>query len=283
MSVTGVAGTLSAYSIHLPTRESRLSNARVSACSMVRMPRSGNFLGVQRNSLAQGVRKQCRRRINMISCAMDASFGDAMNNQFDVFPRINIKDPYKRLGISSEASEEEINAARNFLLQRYAGHQPSVDAIEAAHNKIIMQQFHERRRPKLHIKKKVRDVTQSRYVQAVMNRFRTPADTKLIVKTAIVFLVLGVLTVLFPTEEGPTLQVAISLVATIYFVHSRLNSKLRAFLYGAGAFIFSWLVGTFLMVSIIPPIPLVKGFRSFEVMTSLITYVLLWVASTYLK
>ncbi|KAH9625983.1 hypothetical protein KSS87_008662 [Heliosperma pusillum] len=216
MSVTGVAGTLSAHSVHLPTRESRLSNARVSACSMLRMPRGGNFLGVKSNSVAQGVSKQCRRRINMVNCAMDASFGDAMNNQFDVFPRINIKDPYKRLGISSEASEEEIQAARNFLLQRYAGHQPSVDAIEAAHNKIIMQQFHERRRPKLHIKKKVRDLTQSRYVQAVMNRFRNPADAKFIVKTAIAFLVLGVLTVLFPTEEGPTLQ-----GWSIYFLMAR--------------------------------------------------------------
>lgn len=150
----------------------------------------------------------------------------------DVFPRINIKDPYKRLGISPEASEEEIQAARNFLIQRYAGHKPSADAIEAAHDKIIMQKFYERKRPKLQIKKKVRDVTQSRYVQAVMNRFRTPSDSKFIVITSVAFLLLGALTVLFPTEEGPTLQVAISLVTTIYFIHSRLKSNIRSFLYG---------------------------------------------------
>lgn len=212
---------------------------------------------------------------------MDASYGDAMNNQSDVFPRINMKDPYRRLGLNKEASEEEIQAARNFLIQRYAGHKPSVDAIEEAHDKIIMQKFYERKRPKLNIKKKVRDVTQHRYVQAVMNRFRTPADSKFIVKTSLTFLVLGVLTFLFPTEEGPTLQVAISLVATIYFIYSRLKSKLRAMLYGAGAFIFSWLLGTFLMVSVIPPI--IKGPTSLEVTTSLITYVFLWISSTYLK
>lgn len=49
----------------------------------------------------------------------------------------------------------------------------------------------------------------------------------------------------------------------------------------AGAFIFSWLFGTFLMVSVIPPI--LKGPRSLEVSASLITYVLLWVSSTFLK
>ncbi|KAL6959977.1 hypothetical protein U1Q18_040124 [Sarracenia purpurea var. burkii] len=197
-----------------------------------------------------------------------------------IFPRINIRDPYKRLGISREASEDEIQAARNFLIQRYGGHKPSVDAIESAHDKIIMQKFYERKNPKVDIKKKVRAVTQSPIVLAVTSRFRIPS-TRVIIKTSAAFIVLGVLTVLFPTEEGPTLQVAISLMASMYFIYDRLKSKLRALLYGIGAFILSWLFGTFLMVSVIPPI--FKGPRSLEVTTSLITYVLLWISSTYLK
>lgn len=212
---------------------------------------------------------------------MDASFGDMSNDSAAVFPRINVSDPYKRLGISKEASEEEIQAARNFLIQKYAGHKPSVDSIESAHDKIIMKKFYERRNPKIDINKKIRAVNQSRFVQAVRGRFHTPS-TIFIIKTSLAFLLLGVLTVLFPTEEGPTLQVAISLFVTTYFVYDRLKSRIRAFLYGVGAFIFSWLLGTFLMVSVIPPIPIIKGPRAFEVITSLITYVLLWVSSTYL-
>lgn len=280
MSVSGLAVSPSGYCINLPTRNgSRAICGRIPAFSQNGFSR--RFPRLEGSWLARFSNKPVLSRTHLIKCAMDASYGDAMNNQSEVFPRINIKDPYKRLGISREASEEEIQAARNFLIQRYAGHKPSVDAIEEAHNKIIMQKFYERKRPKLNIKKKVRDVTQSRYVQAVLNRFRTPADSKFIVLTSVTFLVLGVLTYLFPTEEGPTLQVAISLMATIYFIYRRLKSKIRAVLYGAGAFIFSWLLGTFLMVSVIPPIA--KGLRSLEVMTSLITYVILWVASTYLK
>ncbi|KAL0432071.1 UNVERIFIED_CONTAM: hypothetical protein Sradi_0833100 [Sesamum radiatum] len=124
-----------------------------------------------------------------------------------------------------------------------------------------MQKFYERKNPKINIKKKVREVTQSRYVQAVASRFRTPS-TSVIIKTSIAFIALGVLTVSFPTEEGPTLQVAISLIITMYFIYDRLKSKLRAFLYGAGSFILSWLLGTFLMVSVMPPI--LKGPRSLE-------------------
>lgn len=220
------------------------------------------------------------RKFQPFKCAMDASYGDMPNEPTVIFPRINVRDPYKRLGISREASEDEIQAARNFLIRQYEGHKPSVDAIESAHDKIIMQKFYERKNPKIDVKKKVREVSQSRVMQAVRSRFQTPS-TQFIIKTSIAFIVLGALTILFPTEEGPTLQVAISLLATIYFVFDRLKSKLRAFLYGAGSFIVSWLLGTFLMVSVIPPI--LKGPRSFEVTTSLITYLLLWVSSTYLK
>ncbi|KAG0472605.1 hypothetical protein HPP92_014462 [Vanilla planifolia] len=209
-----------------------------------------------------------------------ASFGDEANNYLDIFPRIHIKDPYKRLGISREASEEEIQAARNFLMNKYAGHKPSVDAIESAHDKIIMKSFLDRRNPKLNIKKKIKEVTQSRFVQAITTRFQTPA-TSVIVKTSIAFMVLGVLTVLFPTEEGPTFQVAISLILSIYFIFDRLKSRLRACIYGAGSFFLSWFLGTFLMVSVIPP--MLKGPNSLEVTTALISYVLLWISSTYLK
>ncbi|XP_058109431.1 protein CHAPERONE-LIKE PROTEIN OF POR1, chloroplastic [Magnolia sinica] len=215
-----------------------------------------------------------------IKSAIDASFSDMADDSTAIFPRMNVRDPYKRLGISREASEEEIQAARNFLINKYGGHKPSLDSIESAHDKIIMQKFHERKNPKINIRKKVREVTQSRVVQAVTSRFEAPA-TNFIIKTAVAFAILGTLTVLFPTEEGPTLQVAISLLASIYFIYERLKNWIRAFLYGVGAFLGSWLLGTFLMVSVIPPI--LHGPRSLEVMTSLMTYILLWVSSTYLK
>ncbi|XP_068640555.1 protein CHAPERONE-LIKE PROTEIN OF POR1, chloroplastic-like [Aristolochia californica] len=222
------------------------------------------------------------RKTHKIQNAIDASFGDISDdsNGTAVFPRINVRDPYKRLGISREASEEEIQAARNFLINKYAGHKPSVDAIESAHDKIIMQSFYEKKNPRINIKKKIREVSQSRIVTALTSRFEAPS-TKFIIKTSIAFVVLGTLTILFPTDEGPTLQVAISLIASIYFIYNRLKNRIRAFLYGVGAFIFSWLLGTFLMVSVIPPI--LKGPRSLEVTTSLITFLLLWVSSTYLK
>ncbi|KAG5406262.1 hypothetical protein IGI04_012381 [Brassica rapa subsp. trilocularis] len=248
--------------------------------------RSSQALAVRRDAAACPLlQRAClalstQRSNAMIVRAMSASFGDMSDDSSAVFPRINVKDPYKRLGISRMASEDEIQGARNFLIQQYAGHKPSVDAIESAHDKIIMQKFHERKNPKIDINKKVRQVRQSKVVSFVFDRFQTPPSAFL-VKTAVTFAVLGALTVLFPTEEGPTLQVLLSVIATFYFIHQRLKKKLWSFLYGTGSFIFSWLIGTFLMVSVIPPF--IKGPRGFEVMSSLLSYVLLWVASSYLR
>ncbi|KAL8168022.1 hypothetical protein V2J09_009521 [Rumex salicifolius] len=277
MALSGLVGCPSGYSVNLSARKVKSLDGRVHAFSSVR---TRDLFMHNGSYLVRYGRESSLKKRGSIQCAMDTPYGDSMSDSSAIFPRINVRDPYKRLGLNKDASEEEILSARNFLIQRYAGHKPSVDAIESAHDKIIMQKFYERKNPKINIKKKVRDVTQSRYVQAVLNRFKTPS-TKFIAVTAAAFLVLGMLTVLYPTEEGPTLQVAISVISTMCFIHHRLKSKIRAILYGIGAFVFSWFFGTFLMATVVPPI--LKGPRSLEVTTSLISYVLLWVSSTYLK
>ncbi|XP_062102526.1 protein CHAPERONE-LIKE PROTEIN OF POR1, chloroplastic [Humulus lupulus] len=283
MTVSGLTGSPSRCCVRIPVSSSSLLSRQASSSNfsqIVNPTRKNKVLRLGRSYLAGSIQRWSIQNTHLIKCAMDASYGDMADQPSAIFPRINVKDPYRRLGISKDASEDEIQSARNFLIRQYAGHKPSVDAIESAHDKIIMQKFYDRKNPKIDFKKKFRDVNQSRVVQAVRSRFQVPSKN-FIIKTSIAFIVLGALTVLFPTEEGPTLQVAISLMATIYFIHDRLKSKLRAFLYSAGSFIISWLLGTFLMVSVMPPI--LKGLRSFEVTTSLITYLLLWVSSTYLK
>ncbi|XP_019058963.1 PREDICTED: protein CHAPERONE-LIKE PROTEIN OF POR1, chloroplastic isoform X2 [Tarenaya hassleriana] len=283
MSASGLTGTPPRCSLRWPSYRLRTSQRCFQAFPGLGKSNSRNpaRLVHERTYLESPTRRGEARLRDLIARAMSASFGDMADDPGStVFPRINVRDPYKRLGISREASEAEIQAARNFLIQQYAGHKPSVDAIESAHDKIIMQKFYERRNPKIDIKKKVREVRQSKVVNFVFERFRTP-PTAFIVRTAVTFAVLGVLTVLFPTEEGPTLQVGLSLGATMYFIHQRLKSKLRTFLYGVGGFALSWLLGTFLMVSVIPPF--IKGPRGFEVMSSLLSYLFLWIASTYLR
>lgn len=59
---------------------------------------------------------------------------------------MNVWDPYKHLGVSSDASSEEIRGARNFLVEQYAGHERSVESIEAAYEKLLMASFRARKK-----------------------------------------------------------------------------------------------------------------------------------------
>jgi preprotein translocase subunit Sec63 len=61
-----------------------------------------------------------------------------------VFTRYQMRDPYKLLGVDRDASEEEIRSARNFLIQQYAGHEPSEESIEGTYEKIIMKSYQQR-------------------------------------------------------------------------------------------------------------------------------------------
>lgn len=94
-----------------------------------------------------------------------------------------------------------------------------------------MQAFFERKNPKINLNKKFKEASESWVFKLISSRFETPSE-KVMLKNAIAFVALGVLTVLFPSEEGPTFQVAISLGLTIYFLYQRIKSRLWAFLNG---------------------------------------------------
>ena len=74
-----------------------------------------------------------------------AEYEDELPDVNKVFPRLREKDPHKLLGIGSEASYEEVQEARAFLVEEYKGNKASVEAIEIAHDKIITGSFKHRR------------------------------------------------------------------------------------------------------------------------------------------
>ena len=67
--------------------------------------------------------------------AADADAADGFWEKDQIFPRVKERDAYRRLGISDEASFEEVQDARNYLVQTYARHTAGVEAIEEAFDK----------------------------------------------------------------------------------------------------------------------------------------------------
>lgn len=214
-------------------------------------------------------------------CAMDASFGGRVGHP-PVFPRVNVWDPYKRLGVSKDASEEEIQEARNFLIQQYAGHERSVESIEAAFEKIIMKSFRDRKRSKINLKSKLKkkvDESPS-WVKGLINFIEAP-PSEVIIRRACLYALIAVWSVMNSAEGGPAFQVAVSLVACIYFLNEKVKSIGRACVLGFGALAVGWLFGSL----VIPAIPffLLPVTWTVELVTSLITYIFLFMACTFLK
>ncbi|KAL8540595.1 hypothetical protein ACS0TY_002011 [Phlomoides rotata] len=71
---------------------------------------------------------------------------------FEIPPKMNVWDPYKRIYIITDASEEEVWSARNFLLSQYTIHERSVESIVAAFEKLLMFSFKNRKRTKINLK-----------------------------------------------------------------------------------------------------------------------------------
>eukprot|EP00270_Netrium_digitus_P001984 TRINITY_DN1222_c0_g1_i1.p1 TRINITY_DN1222_c0_g1~~TRINITY_DN1222_c0_g1_i1.p1 ORF type:complete len:316 (-),score=76.40 TRINITY_DN1222_c0_g1_i1:352-1218(-) len=221
-----------------------------------------------------------------ISCekVQSSGFGEGPERQsISPCPRIRVRDPYRRLGLTREASTEEIQDARNFLAEQYRGHEASFESIEEAFDRIIAEKFRERKKSKINLKaelkKKVADSPP--WVQALAGMVEMPTSATLL-QRAILFVLIAAWSIMNPAEGGPAFQVAVALGLSVYLINDRLKSVGRAFTLGFGALVVGWVAGSFAgplaLAHILGP-----GLLSLELFTALVSYFFLWVATTFLK
>jgi hypothetical protein len=66
------------------------------------------------------------------------------------------QSPYEKLGVSEEASFDEIQDVRNRLLQQYSGDSKRVEVIEAAYDAILMDRLRMRQEGKIKVPERIR-------------------------------------------------------------------------------------------------------------------------------
>ncbi|KAH7549281.1 hypothetical protein JRO89_XS13G0008500 [Xanthoceras sorbifolium] len=205
-----------------------------------------------------------------------------MHGNVPTFPRTNVWDPYKRLGVSPYASEEEIWGSRNFLLQQYAGHERSEESIEAAFEKLLMTSFKQRKKTKINLKSRLKKKVEESppWIQNLLNFVELP-PMDIIFRRLFLFAFMGGWSIMNSAEGGPAFQVAVSLAACIYFLNEKTKSLARASIIGFGALAGGWICGSFLVPMI--PTVLIHPTWTLELLTSLVAYVFLFLACTFLK
>lgn len=231
-------------------------------------------------SLRQNGKNLAANELNFrqLKCAMDATYGGSISR----FPRINVWDPYKRLGISLYASEEEIWSSRNFLSQEYAGDEQSLESVEAAFEKLLMRSFWERTRTKINLKTRLKTKVEESppWVKNLLNFVELP-DTVVILRRLFLFTFMAAWSIMNSAESGPAFQVAISLGACIYFLNDKTKSLGRAAIIGFGSLVAGWLCGS--CVGPLVPAAILPATWTLELLTSLVVFVSLFLGCTFLK
>ncbi|KMZ61147.1 Heat shock protein DnaJ domain protein [Zostera marina] len=198
------------------------------------------------------------------------------------FPRMNVWDPYKRLGIMPDASEEEIWGARNFLLEQYAGHESSMESIEASFEKLFMNSFVRRKKTKMNLKSRLRNKIEESpsWVKRFVDWFELP-PVDVILRRLFLFGFMAVWSVVNSADAGPAFQVALSLASSIYFLNDKIKDVKKAIALGFGSLVLGWFVGS-IVVPLIPA-TLLRPTWTLELLTSLFCFFSLFFSCTFLK
>jgi len=133
-------------------------------------------------------------------------------------------DPYRRLGISRDASEEEIWGSRNFLLEQYSGHERSAESIEAAFEKILMDSFQQRKKTKINLKTKLKKKVEESppWIKNLLNFVELP-PTDVIFRRLFLFAFMGGWSIMNSAEGGPAFQVCSIFSVLIFFFYFKWN------------------------------------------------------------
>ncbi|GMH17092.1 hypothetical protein Nepgr_018933 [Nepenthes gracilis] len=213
------------------------------------------FIGLNL-SARENTKKYLKHGLNFrrLRCATDLPNAGNVTK----FLRLNVWDPYKRLGISQYASEEEIWGSRNFLVQQYAGDERSVESIESAFEKLLMKSFRERKKTKINLKTRLKKKVEESppWVKNLLNFVEVP-PTIIILRRLFLFAFMAGWSIMNSAEGGPAFQVAVSLGACIYFLNDKTKSLGRAFMMGFGSLLAGWVCGACLgpaiPAAILPP------------------------------
>ncbi|MDJ0680940.1 MAG: CPP1-like family protein [Xenococcaceae cyanobacterium MO_167.B52] len=203
------------------------------------------------------------------------------------------KNPYEILGVTENASFEEIQAAKQRISQEYSEDNKMVESVEAAYDSIIMERLRLRQEGKIKVPEKIRfpertvEAPKSKNTTITKNRVNwvqdwvdNPSQTEILIPTGL-FLILSIITVisLNNNNDASSMLIALGFMSSLYFLNRKEKRFGRSLLISFMALV----VGVGLGVAI------AGGLRGSNVMVSnnqvasAVTFTLFWFVSCFLR
>lgn len=204
------------------------------------------------------------------------------------------QNPYEKLGVSEDASFDEIQDARNRLLEQHGGEGNSREVIEAAYDAILMERLRMRQEGKIKVPERIRfpEIRVQSSTQASPNLNRQtpewlqrsldqPILTDVLVPAAW-YVGLIVISLFYPGGSEQVLQLALVLGVGVgvYFLNRKEGKFGRAVLFTLVSLIVGLIVGG-LIAGWVLPLPLINV--TANQFSTLLTFILMWLVSSFLR
>ncbi|HEY9694823.1 MAG TPA: CPP1-like family protein [Oculatellaceae cyanobacterium] len=208
---------------------------------------------------------------------------------------MNEQNPYEQLGLSEDASFDQIQEAKKRLSEQYSGDQQVVESIEAAYDAILMDRLKMRQQGKIKVPEVIRFAERrsepspnlqptpvSRSVSWLQGLIDTPSRSDVMLSSA-VFLVLASV-IAYPTLASTTLSliIAFGVGFSVFFLNRKEGRLGRAVLLtlvglcvgiGLGTPLASWLIAQVDSLSLV---------MNEEKIATWVTFITLWLISSFL-
>ncbi|PIG94658.1 CPP1-like family protein [Gloeocapsopsis sp. IPPAS B-1203] len=202
---------------------------------------------------------------------------------------------YEKLGVSEDATFDEIQEARNRLLQQYSGDYKHLEAVEAAYDAILMERLRMRQEGKIKVPEGIRFAERLTQVPPKENsspvqkspewlqRLVDQPSLTDIILPATVFSGLSALSIFYTAASAQILQIALIVgVGTSFFFLYRKEKKFGRAVLLTGMGLVTGLIAGAIFGSLLLPQLSSLGI-SVEQFSTTLTFILLWLISSFLR
>lgn len=203
------------------------------------------------------------------------------------------QNPYEQLGVTEESSFEEIQEAKQRLVQQYQNDSKIVESIEAAYDSVLMDRLRMRQEGRIKVPDRIRfperltipveskPVTSGKSPNWWQSLIDTPSAQDIGVP-AVIYACLGAITLLVPDPSGSLLPLllAFGVFVNIYFFNRKEKRFGRALLFTLAGLVLGVALGAGLASLAAKADLNIFGDRQIY---ALITFLIFWVISSFFR
>lgn len=205
------------------------------------------------------------------------------------------QNPYDKLGVSEDATFDEIQDVRNRLMEQLSGDAKQREAIEAAYDAILMDRLRMRQEGKIKVPERIRfperlaqappkeNSTPAKSSPAWLQRLLdTPSKNDVLIPGSL-FVGLSAMGLLFQAPGSQVLQLVLvaGIGISIYFLNRKEGKFGRAVLLTLTALIFGLIAGEMLGGLLLPQIAAIGLLP--DQFAMVVTFILLWLVTSFLR